>query len=126
MPILDVEIITRPGETISPYLASKLANRAGTIFLSPPASTWVKVHTLPCENYAENDSPDSNIYPVFVSILKANLPAPDALQQEVEQLTAAIAHLCNRPAENVHIIYLPEGTGRVAFGGKIVGIDGGS
>ena len=43
------------------------------------------------------------------------------LQTEVDRLTAAIAQICDRPAENVHIIYLPEGAGRIAFGGKVIG-----
>lgn len=120
MPILDVEIITRPGEPINPHLAIELANRVGAIFGSPPGSTWVKVHPLANENYAENDDhPHGDIYPVFVSVLKSKLPSPSDLQKEASQLTAAIAQVCNRPAENVHILYLPEGTGRIAFGGQI-------
>ncbi len=122
MPVLDVEIITRPGESIDPHLASELAQRAGEIFGSAPGNTWVKVRPLAGENYAENhDSPPGDVYPVFVSVLKAKLPSPDALRREVDRLTAAIAQICNRSTQNVHIIYLPEGTGRIAFGGKVVG-----
>ena len=122
MPILDVEIITRPGESIDPHLATEIAHRAGEIFGSAPGNTWVKVRPLAGENYAENDdSPPGNVHPVFVSVLKAKLPPADALQTEVDRLTAAIAQICDRPAENVHIIYLPEGAGRIAFGGKVIG-----
>jgi phenylpyruvate tautomerase PptA (4-oxalocrotonate tautomerase family) len=121
MPILDVEIITRPGEVIGPHLASELARRAGLIFGSPPGGTWVKVHSLASEYYAENDdNPGSSIYPVFVSVLKARRPSPIARQKEVEQLTTAVTQVCHRPAENVHIIYLSDGTGRIAFGDKMV------
>jgi phenylpyruvate tautomerase PptA (4-oxalocrotonate tautomerase family) len=120
MPILDIEIVARPGETLSPNLAHELAHRAGEIFDSAPGGTWVKVHLIAQEHYAENSVASERFYPVFVSILKAKLPAPGALQEEITRLAAAIAEICGRPAENVHIIYLPEGAGRVAFGGKVV------
>jgi phenylpyruvate tautomerase PptA (4-oxalocrotonate tautomerase family) len=122
MPILEIEIITRLGESIDPQLATDLADRAGAIFGSPAGHTWVRVHSLPSENYAENHGGSGvDVYPVFVSVLKAERPSPQDLQREVEQLTMAVAQLCNRPEENVHIIYLPDGRGRVAFGGKVVG-----
>lgn len=119
MPILDVEIVTRPHESIRPGLARELADRTGEILGSPPGGTWVKVHLLSGEAYAENQSTEE-LFPVFVSILKARLPSPEALQIEVTQLTAAIAQACARPEENIHILYLPEGTGRIAFGGKLL------
>jgi hypothetical protein len=34
MPVLDIEIVTRPGETLSHDLAAQLADRAGDRFLS--------------------------------------------------------------------------------------------
>jgi len=120
MPILNVEIVARPDEYLSPKLATELANRTGEIFGSAPGSTWVKVHLIARENYAENSSVSEDIYPVFVSVLKAKLPSPDSLQAEVAKLTAAIAQVCGRPQENVHIVYLPAGAGRVAFGGKVL------
>jgi hypothetical protein len=122
MPILEVEIVAKPDESIGLNLASLLAHRAGEVFASPAGNTWVKVRVIAAEHYAENSSgPPEGIYPVFVSILKAKLPSPDAMQMEVALLTPIIAQACNRPEENVHLIYLPEGTGRVAFGGRIVG-----
>lgn len=117
MPILEVEIVARPNEQFSPQLASKLANLSGQIFGSPPGNTWVKVQFIAPEHYAENDSEDE-VYPVFVSILKAQWPPEEERKAEVTQLTVAIAQLCNRPSQNVHILYLPPGAGRVAFGGK--------
>lgn len=119
MPILDAEIVTRPGEQFGPELAVELANRAGQIFASLPGNTWVKVRFIAPENYAENDATPGDVYPVFVSVLKARLPATDDLQAEIAQLTTGIAQICNRPPENVHILYLPPGAGRVAFGGNV-------
>jgi phenylpyruvate tautomerase PptA (4-oxalocrotonate tautomerase family) len=120
MPILHVEIVSRPGESIRPGLAQELADRCGEIFGSPPGGTWVKVSILAREAYAENRSTEAGLFPVFVSILKAKLPAPQALQVEITRLTEAIAQVCDRPVENVHVIYQPEGSGRVAFGGRLV------
>ena len=121
MPILDVEIVLCPDEALAPGLAAEIADRGGEVFGSPPGSTWVKLRAIPCAHYAENGGgPPDGVYPVFVSVLKAGLPAPDALRAEVARLTAAIAEATGRPAENVHIIYLPAGAGRVAFGGELV------
>ncbi len=55
--------------------------------------------------------------PVFVTVLKANLPGPDEPQAEAAQLTLAVAQACGRSPKNVHIIHQPEGAGSVAFGG---------
>lgn len=120
MPILHVEIVTRSGQAIRPGLARELADRTGEIFGSEPGGTWVSVHPLDQGFYAENHSAAGDIFPVFVSVLKAKLPFPEALQIEITGLTEAIAHICDRPKENVHIFYQPEGAGRVAFGGRLV------
>jgi phenylpyruvate tautomerase PptA (4-oxalocrotonate tautomerase family) len=120
MPILHVEIISRPDESIRAGLAKELADRSGEIFGSPSGGTWVKVYLLAREAYAENSSTEEDILPVFVSVLKAKLPPVDTLQEEIARLTAAVAQVCDRPEENVHIIYMPEGSGRVAFGGKLL------
>ena len=102
-------------------LAAEIADRCGQVFGSAPGSTWVKLHPFPHEHYAENGGgPPDGVFPVFVSVLKARLPAPDALRVEVARLTAAIAEATRRPAENIHIVYLPAGAGRVAFGGELV------
>jgi phenylpyruvate tautomerase PptA (4-oxalocrotonate tautomerase family) len=87
----------------------------------PAGSTWVKLRAIPSGNYAENGAgvaPDA--YPVFVTILKRQLPQADIIHNEVARLTDAIAAICNRQSENVHIVYEPDGKGRIAFGGKIV------
>jgi phenylpyruvate tautomerase PptA (4-oxalocrotonate tautomerase family) len=121
MPILDVEIVLEPGEALRPELAGELADRAGEVFGAAPGTTWVKVRAVPAEHYAENQSGHSTeLHPVFVSVLKAKLPPPDERQREVTRLTEAVARACRRPPENVHILYLPEGAGRMAFGGRIV------
>ena len=120
MPILDIEFVLQPGETIRAGLAAEIADRAGEIFVTPKGGTWVKLHPIQPDHYAENGAVSGDeIYPVFVSVLKAHLPASGALLAEAVSLTAAIALVCGRPPENVHIIYEPPGTGRIAFGGKV-------
>jgi phenylpyruvate tautomerase PptA (4-oxalocrotonate tautomerase family) len=121
MPILDVEIVTRPGEEYSDTLAATLADRAAAILGSAPGGTWVKLHLLRRQHYAENDvDHDNGLAPVFVSVIRARLPEPERLRTEALSLAEAFAPLCRRPRENVHIIYEPEGRGRVAFGGVTI------
>lgn len=120
MPILDVEMVLRPGERLEPGLAQALASRAGEALAAPAGTTWVKVHALGAEHYAEDGGVPEGVYPVFVSVLKARWVEPAARQAEVARLTRAVAEACGRPAENVHLFYEPEGAGRVAFGGRLV------
>jgi phenylpyruvate tautomerase PptA (4-oxalocrotonate tautomerase family) len=120
MPILNVEIVTYQNEHIRPDLAMELANQAGETLGSAPGNTWVKVYLIAGDNYAENMIASDTVFPVFVSVLKAKPPSPESMQDEVTKLTAIIARVCNRPQENIHILYLPEGAGRIAFGGKVL------
>ena len=121
MPILDIEVVLRADERLDPGLAAEIADRCGEVFGSPPGNTWVKLHLVPRDHYAENGGgPSVDVYPVFASVLKARLPSPDVLRSEVARLTAAIAQTTGRPEEHVHVAYSPEGAGRVAFGGEIM------
>ncbi len=120
MPVLDVEIVTRPGEQLPPALAKELADAAGLIFGSEPTGTWVRLQTIPSERYAEGPGDAPPVFPVFVSVLKAQIPAADAMQLEVARLSEVVAQFCQRPVQNIHILYLPDGRGRVAFGGTLL------
>ena len=121
MPILEVEIVQPDGLPMDPALAAGIADAAGEVFGSAPMRTWVRLRALPLTQYAENGGgPPEGVAPVFVTVLKAALPPPDRRQEEVRQLTQRIAVVCRRPAENVHVLYLPDGAGRAAFGGNLV------
>ena len=121
MPILEVEIVLRPGEILAADLSSSIANSASNVFGAPPGRTWVRLRTLDPERYAEDGGGQPpGVYPVFVSILKADLPPLDELAVEIAALTQAIAQVCDRPAQNVHIRYEPLARGRTAFGGRLV------
>lgn len=119
--MLDVEIVIGPQEEIEAGLASTLADAAGLIFETPAYRTWVRIRPLAAEHYAENDGgPPAGIRPIFVSVLKARRPAGQAMSLEVQELTEAVARICSRPRESVHIFYEPDAVGRVAFGGELV------
>lgn len=121
MPIVDVEIVRRPGEVQPPDLAKAIADHVGEIFRTPVGTTWVKLRWLLSENYAENATThELAFFPVFVTILKASQLERSALQEEITLLTRALAILCQRPEQNVHILYLPPAAGRIAFGGKLI------
>ena len=119
MPILEVEIILRVNEKLKADLAGEISNVAGEIFNSPDGHTWVKLREMPLDYYAENGGgPPEDISPVFVSVLKRHLPDLAEMQIETARLAAEIGKVCNRPKENVHILYLPPGAGRIFFGGN--------
>ena len=118
MPILDVEIVT--SESLDRGLAARIADMAAQVFGSPPASTWVRLRSLPPEHYAENGiaSPDG-WRSVFVTVLKAQRPTGAALETEVRALTEGVATICSQSPERVHILYESDAQGRIAFGGRL-------
>lgn len=120
MPVIDVEIVTDPGERLPAGLALTLANRLAEVFASPPGGTWVRLRFLKRDQYAENGGgPVEGVRPIFVSVLKAHLPPLSDRQLEAQQIARIVAALCNRLSENVHVLYLPEASGRIAFGGEL-------
>lgn len=119
MPILEVEIVLQTSEVLPPGLARELADQAASIFGAGPGTTWVRLRALPAHDYAENGGSPSGVSPVFVSVLKRSLLPLEERRVEAARLAASIAALCGRPLENVHILYLPEGAGRMAFGGQL-------
>lgn len=120
MPILDVEIVVGPEERLPDNLARQLADIAGEVLESRPGGTWVKLRTLPRNQYAENGELAKNVRPVFVSLLMGEQPSKEIMKQQAEQLAEAFAQACKRPKENVHILYEASAAGRIAFGGELV------
>jgi phenylpyruvate tautomerase PptA (4-oxalocrotonate tautomerase family) len=121
MPILDVEIVLGPGESTPTGLCAAIADAAAAVFRTPAGHTWVRLRELPQERYAEDGGgPGPEVRPVFVHVLKAAMPPSAELEQEVSALAAAVARVCHRDVENVHIVYEPPGAGRIAFGGRLV------
>jgi phenylpyruvate tautomerase PptA (4-oxalocrotonate tautomerase family) len=121
MPIVTVELVVESGRSIGSDLARTLADVVGRAFGSPPGQTWVRLHTLDQTHYAENDSSlASSALPVFVTVLKREVPSGHALEAEVALLTEAIARAVGRPALSVHVEYALGAANRLAFGGRLV------
>jgi phenylpyruvate tautomerase PptA (4-oxalocrotonate tautomerase family) len=119
MPILTVEIVHDPGTVLAPDLAQRLADEAGRALGSAPGTTWVLVNAVQSTLYAESGG--GHAYrPIFVRVLKRALPEEPERAEEVAALTRAVADVCQRVREQVHVIYEPPALGRVAFGGAIV------
>ena len=120
MPIVTVEIVAG-ANAIAPDVAQALADAIGRALESPPGQTWVRVGSLPRDRYAENEAAlDATHLPVFVTILKKQIPPLAELDGEVTAITDAVAQVIGRPAACVHVEYAPAASGRVAFGGILV------
>lgn len=120
MPIVDVELVTKADaqDPVSGEQVRRLADALGEIFGSAPTGTWVRLRFLPEHCYAENLQQDAE-YPVFVSVLKANLQDEDQLAEEAGRITRAVAAAIGRPEASVHVLYQPKAAGRIAFGGNL-------
>lgn len=122
MPIIDVEIVVDEGEPLAPGLAGGLADAIGPLLGSAPGGTWVRLRALPRSSYAESGGgPAPDVRPVFVSVLRRTWPEPPSMTGQVQRITEAVARLCGRPADNVHVLHEAPALGRLAFGGRIVG-----
>jgi hypothetical protein len=119
VPILEIEIVLRPRESLAADLASRIADAAGAVFASGPRGTWVRLRTLVPERYAESGAADPDVFPVFVSVLKADYSTQPP-EDEPGRLAVVIAELCDRPTENIHILYQPDARRRIAFGGTLL------
>jgi len=120
LPILNVEIIGPVPQALRANLAPRIAELAGQALDSRIQGTWVKLHFIPSEHYAENaGGPAMDGLPVIVSLLQAQVLEGDALREQIKLLTAAIAEGVGRPTENIHIIIEPAAKGRIAFGGTL-------
>lgn len=121
MPVVTVEIVGTVERSREAGLAQSLADTVGQVFRSPSGQTWVRVHSLAGNRYAENAAAvDVAHFPVFVTVLKRQVPKGAQLLAETDALTEAIAHVIGRPASCVHVEYAPPASGRLAFGGKLV------
>ena len=107
-------------EDVRTDLARNIVDAAGAALDSRPEGTWVTLQFVDGDAYAENEgAPPPGARPVIVSVLQADLPERPALEEQAARLTRAIAEACDRPPENVHLIYEPPARGRIAFGGRL-------
>jgi len=121
MPIVDVTIVVARGEMVPAGLTQALADGVGRVLNSPPGQTWVRLHLLAQDRYAENDSPlTPTKLPVFVAMLTRQIPDQSQLVETIAKLTQAISQATGRPSDRVHVEYAPSAVGRIAFGGQLV------
>jgi len=121
MPIVTVEVVVDIDRTLNLNLAQSLADAMGRALDSPPGQTWVRLHVLGRNAYAENERVvEADALPVFVTVLKREVPLGAELQAEVASLTRAVAQVVARREEFVHIEYATAAANRLAFGGKLV------
>ena len=120
MPIVDVEIVERPGEGLAPGLAARLADALGGALDAAPGKVWVRLRALAAGHYAESGAGEGRPSPVFVTLLASVPPEGGELDRMVGRVTEAVSRVACRPAENVHVLVQPAARGRIAFGGKVV------
>ena len=121
MPIVTVELVVAEGHALPHDLAQALADAVGHALDSPSGQTWIRLRALAHNAYAENESlVHADELPVFVAVLKRQLPSGAVLHAEVAALTQAVAQVVRRPATSVHVEYAPAAAGRLSFGGKLV------
>lgn len=120
MPVITVELVGEAPAAPS-GLAQSLADAIGRALRSRPGQTWVRVRWATPDSYAENQSSLADgALPVFVRVLKRQIPLEADLEAEVAVLTRCIAQAVARPASSVHIEYAAPALGRVSFGGRLV------
>jgi phenylpyruvate tautomerase PptA (4-oxalocrotonate tautomerase family) len=114
MPLIEIEFIgdlpPAPGD-----LARQLADALGEVFQSGRGQTWVRLRSLPTDQYAENgeDHP-LGAEAIFVSITNQNLPSATLHAHQANTIATVVATICQRSADRVHLIYEPPARGRVA------------
>lgn len=121
MPIIDIELVCATERQFAEVSARSVADALGLVLGSQPGRTWIKLRHLSCQAYAENQSEvGADELPVFVTVLHAHPPVGEALAQEVQDITSALAKCLARSPERVHVQYAPAAAGRQAFGGRLV------
>lgn len=122
MPMIDVEMVVRDEseDRLMPEDVRDLANNLAGFLGSGPGDLWLRLRYLPESRYAENGQSKST-YPVFVTILKAQIPGPETLADEMRGIAAAVGTNLDRPQEHVHVVYKPDALGRIGFEGELAG-----
>ncbi|MGE5617619.1 MAG: hypothetical protein ACM3UX_01645, partial [Candidatus Woesearchaeota archaeon] len=78
MPIVDVPIVVAEGNPVPDGTAKARAHALATVFAPPPCRRWIRPARLPASSYAENDEAPAAL-PVFLQVLLADQPPPEAL-----------------------------------------------
>jgi phenylpyruvate tautomerase PptA (4-oxalocrotonate tautomerase family) len=120
MPIVDIQLVAGGGGQ-SEHMAAKVAEALALVFGAPAGRVWVRLSFLTSSAYAENGTPEApSSAPVFVHVLHADLPSPQALAVEAKAISQAVGACVQRHPQRVHVEYAPPGRGRMAFGGDLL------
>ena len=123
MPIVDIEILTTTTGPVSIDTESLqcVADELGELFGSAPGNTWIRLRSIDKNDYAENGVvTELQATPVFVSVLRADLPEVSALRREMAGVADVVSRALDHPRENVHVLYAPGARGRIGFGGELM------
>lgn len=119
MPIVDVEMVT--DDAPAHGLAARLADAIGQTLGAAEGATWVRLRVLERGSYGESGGAlAADVQPVFVTVTAQRRPTGEQLADAIRGITSAVADATRRPRMNVHVIFEPDGAGRVAFGGRLV------
>ena len=103
MPIVDVTIVVGRDEKVAAGLTQTLADEVGRVLNSARGQTWVRLHLLAQDRYAENNSSlGSTELPVFVVLLTCQPPDRSQLDGTITKLTQAISEATGRPSSSEH------------------------
>lgn len=116
MPIFDVSLVSDQPPRAS--AARLLADALGEACSSPAGSTWVRLHRIALDDYAENLTEEAP-RPVFVDALFGRPPTAAALGDMARAICAAVAQALGIEPTLVHVTFAPAGAGRVTFGGVL-------
>lgn len=115
MPILEVEIVGhQAGDPPTEKLAERIAGGVGNALGVPKGQLWVKVARLAASHYSENGP--AGPLPVFVRVL-VRTKDPSVWPKRAETISASVAEATGRQRASIHVIFEPDATGRVFFGG---------
>jgi phenylpyruvate tautomerase PptA (4-oxalocrotonate tautomerase family) len=126
MPFLEVQIVGEPSGAPTQTLAARLAEASAEVWRGKHGSTWVSIHIIPLDGYAEKlggagaSSPDPASAPVYVRISSLDVEEGEALASDAAALTRVVAAACGRPEKSIRILFQPALRGRIAVGGQLV------
>jgi len=116
MMVLDVQVVgQQAGDPPTEKLAERIAGSVATAFGIPSGQLLVKLQKISASNYAENGSP-SKALPVFVRVL-VRTKDPSVWPKRAAAIAVAVADATTRERASVHVIFEPDASGRVFFGG---------
>jgi len=120
MPIADVTIVGASARDTA-GLARRLADALAAALAAPPGTTWVRLHRVAADDYAEDGGVPDAVAPVFVDLLRRAWPDDEAERaRSLRAVAEAVAVACHRPVAHVHVVADVPAAGRVAFGGERV------